>query len=353
MENLDFYTKKVTTAWITSVLIKNGFLTKGEVFSVKQESKQENRGYSNTKFYSLRLKYTPDSLGVMPEAILMKIITPLAYNQLKKEIDFYEAVSRATISLPLVTCYGAGKSPETNHGFLLFEDLTRTHHQPLVELPPPQDQCKEAIATLSKMHGYWLNHSSFGDPYFELPSEEWLRGLFQLMESFHRQFVAFLGDRLSQERKKIFELVFTNLPGIMMKRFSESRHLTLVHGDAHFWNFLFPNSKSKNQCVIIDWQAYRVGLGAADLSYMMVLFLDSEYRKRKESNLIEFYLEELQRQNIIYDREEFQIDYRVHVIFNLLYPSLWRSKFPPDFWWTALESGFAAFDDLDCIELLQ
>ncbi len=132
-----------------------------------------------------------------------------------------------------------------------------------------------------------------------------------------------------------------------------SQTATVTHGDSHYWNFLFPRNKEENQCVIIDWQSWGIGLGAEDLAYMIALFWYPERRQRMEQPLLKFYLEEMQKQHIDYVWNDFWTEYRISVIFNLLSPVFRQSRDRhPAIWWPLLESGFGAFEDLNCLEFL-
>ena len=350
MDKFDFKKKKATPEWLTSILKKNGFLVKGSVFSVEQEPTLANSSFISD-FISLKVNYSQDSLGHVPSKFLMKMIKPKYYTE--KEVDFYNALSNAKTSFPTLTCYGTEKSPKTQQGYILLDDLTHTHHTISSSLPPSQDQCKEAITVLAKMHAYWWNHSRFGEKNFETPSEKGWREHIHWHEKLYTQFVDFLGDRLTENRKRIYSLIFEKLPELLWNRVSSPRNLSLVHGDAHFKNFLYPHNGYEDQCIIFDWQSWYVGLGATDLSYNLALFCDPEHRKRIEQYLLKIYFDELQKRQIAYLWEELQNDYRISFMFNLLLPIWWYSiNDQYVWWWPHLERGFTAFEDLDCMEFV-
>jgi hypothetical protein len=92
---------------------------------------------------------------------------------------------------------------------LLLDDLAHTHYQTTWPLPPTQEQFKEAIKLLSNLHAYWWGHSSFGTSVFKMPSEEGLRQWIMKIENQFSAFSDFLGDRLSENRKKLYSLLGT------------------------------------------------------------------------------------------------------------------------------------------------
>ncbi len=54
------------------------------------------------------------------------------------------------------------------------------------------------------------------------------------------------------------------------ERALDARALTVAHGDAHTWNFLFPRS-DQGPAFLIDWQLWHTDLGARDLAFFMAL----------------------------------------------------------------------------------
>ncbi len=202
MDKFDFEKKQATPEWLTAVLLKNGFLSKGEVISIEQEITLSGAGAAST-FFSLKINYSQESLGNPPSNIIMKMMKPEFYDITHKEIDFYDDAMNTKVPLPLLTCYGTEKSPETKQGCLLLEDLTQTHH-PIQEVTQDQGEAaiKEAITVLAKVHAYWWNHSSFGESASETHSEEGVRNAIQQLEKLYPQFADFLRDGLSEKKKR-------------------------------------------------------------------------------------------------------------------------------------------------------
>jgi hypothetical protein len=352
MVHFDFKKKQVTPEWLTFILTKNGFLSKGKVLFVDQQKTLQGSAIVS-EFYSLSVYYTSASVGHLPSKMLMKLNQNQFYGMGQKEISFYELDINKNTTLPLATCFGTENSTETDQCCLLIEDLSHTHEPPASRwpLPPPQDQCEAAIKSLAKMHAHWWNHSNFEEPGFEMP-EHWGREWVLRAEKSFPQFVNSLKDNRS-EKIKTYELIFEKLHELILSTLHSPEGLTLLHGDAHFWNFLYPKNKAEIPCVIIDWQLWKVGLGAFDLSYMIALHWYPDQRRLLERYLLRYYLEEMHKQNIEYDWTEFWTEYRVSVIFNLLYPVLLHAKeVPSTIWHSHIERGFAAFEDLNCVELL-
>ena len=94
MDKFDFENKQATPEWLTSMLVKNGFLAKGEVSSIEQEVSKSIGSTFFATFFSLKVNYSQGSVGRLPSKLLMKMIQPECYDIGLKEVDFYDAIIR-------------------------------------------------------------------------------------------------------------------------------------------------------------------------------------------------------------------------------------------------------------------
>ena len=124
---------------------------------------------------------------------------------------------------------------------------------------------------------------------------------------------------------------------------------TLLHGDAHFWNFLYPREKSAEHIRVIDWNSWDIGRATDDLAYMIGLHWYPERRKAYETELLRHYHHRLQENGISYQWNEMWWDYRLSIIMDLFIPVWqWHRGINPVVWWPHLERSFLAYDDLGC-----
>jgi hypothetical protein len=86
----------------------------------------------------------------------------------------------------------------------------------------------------------------------------------------------------------------------------------------------------------------------------MALNWHPNQRRIMEKDLLVYYHNHLVKRGVPnYNWDECWLGYRIQVIWMLLNPILWfSSNFPLDFCWTFMEKSYAAFQDLQCIELL-
>ena len=166
-------------------------------------------------------------------------------------------------------------------------------------------------------------------------------------------FVGFLGDRLSEHRRTAFALVARTFAATVRARVA-TRRLTLVHADAHPWNFLFPRAPGAGPVYLCDWQAWRVWEPATDLAYMLGLQWYPERRARFERPLVRRYHARLLAAGVEgYGWDACWDDYRYGMVEMLLRPVWhWRNGVAPAIWWPHLERAASAFDDLGCADLL-
>lgn len=347
---------EATCGWLTEVLRQDGCLPRGQVVAA-------DTARSSTTPVSvvchLEVEYTPDAPEDAPRRLFLKlsradISAALAAQMTRKEVDFYAALARETPGLPTIRCYHARYSEHLHRGHLLLDDLSATHSQPEWPLPPAQPYCEAAMDSLAALHGAWWEHPPLGRDVGEtLLSDAALRWVVEDLQRKFAGFADFLGDRLSAGRRRLYEVVLAALPRLWASRAAEGR-LTLVHGDPHWWNFLYPRGSGVHAVYLIDWQTWGVRPGTDDVAYMIALHWYPERRAVLERALVRRYHDGLLRCGVAaYPWEQCWLDYRRSAVRNLCIPVWqWGSNLHPSIWWSHLERGLLAFEDLGCAEVL-
>ncbi len=368
--DFDFDTERASAAWLTQILSRNGYLQGGAVAKVTQTRAAVDQGASAT-IYELVMEYSSGSTGARPDGCLMKVaksgsveafeeraeryaawlLLPQSqrYDMLLKEPLFYESVRAAASPLPLIPCLGSDVDAEQHNTCLLLADYSSTHHQPPWPIPPEHRHCENTVVALARLHAHWWNSPEFGRKPFSSVSAEQIDEIVGVYAGAYAQFSVTLGDRLSADRRAIYERVLQHLPQRLKTRILGSAQLTLAHGDAHHWNMLLPNVG--DEVVIFDWQTWRVDVGAHDLAYLMGVLWYAEHRGRAERVLLQKYLSELNRLGIDYTWDELTADYQLCLARHLLTPVIFSSFVMPAVWWPQLDRVFCAFDDWRCLDL--
>jgi hypothetical protein len=343
----------VTPAWLTETLARNGF--PGQVARIRATSTSA----FTASITRLELSYAAGDPAPGPARLLLKLSAPGAAPGFgEKEVQFHTLVADAAPDLPVARCYDAAHCRDTGRSHLLFEDLSQSHFQTQSPLPPVRLNCQQAVDALAQFHAFWWKHPRLGQDIGEFPTPEAERQYVRELRQTFPGFADMLGDRLSPARRKLYEQYLAALPRLerhARDRLREGKGLTLAHGDAHPWNFLFPHDPEQDTARIIDWQFWGVRVGAGDLARFMALNWYPERRQALERGLVRRYHDGLLERGVGgYGWDDCWHDYRLAVIDNLSMP-VWQwagGALGPEVWWDKLEKAVLAFEDLGCAELL-
>ena len=338
---------------LTEMLRVGGALGAGRVRNVEA-------AWSITKIrsstFGLRLTYEGEA-DRAPTSLFLKTARagpngrPVGTNG--REIAFYRDIAPTLPASLAPWCYGAVNATEADPWFLLLEDLGTTHAVAIEHpLPPAAVACRSIVRRWARLHASLWNdprlNSLSGRPVAEIWS-----GLLERAADRYRTFVDRFGDLLSEKRRHTYERLLGIGP-VLVERFQPGRPLALVHGDAHWWNCLVPKKGDPEDVRLIDWEDWAVGVGAADLAYMIAMLWFPERRRALEQSLLDDYHCALVEGGVSgYDRQALDDDYRWSVLLGMLRP-IWQATggLPARVWWPNLERNALAFEDLGCAELL-
>ena len=340
---------------LTAILRRAGVLECGEVVDVAVETARDTLV---SRIARLRLTYGAAAEGG-PAHVFFKTqrddSTPDWHGLGRQEATFYALVAVATPAGLLPRCYEAVVEP-AGHWHLLLEDLTASH-EPLADwpLPPPLEKWDAVVAAHARFHAAWWDHERLGVSVGTFADDS---GVFdRFMAALPTDFATFadrLGDRLSAERRGVYERLIVAVPRLL-DRYRSHRDLTLVHGDAHVWNALLPRDAGRDDARLIDWDGWRVDTATDDLAYMLALHWYPDWRRRYERDSLQRYHDTLVAHGIRdYPFEALWQDYRHSVLWQITTP-MWQANhaLPPVIWWNNLERIMLAVRDLGCLELLE
>jgi len=272
------------------------------------------------------------------------------------EVFVYNTLKNAMNDPPVVPCFDASYSPDSHRSHLLLKDLSDSHFQPEIPIPPSKRHCELCVETLAQFHAFWWEHPSLGVEIGKLFDKESLAELAALVRKDLSAFIDALGDRLAANRRKACEEALEFLPTFWARRLTSIERNTLIHGDAHMWNFLHPRDPENGRAYLIDLAtSNRIRPPTNDLAYMMALQWFPEKRALMEESLLRNYHSSLLSFGVKgYTREDCRLDYRYSVLNHLLTPVLqWAGgQIPATVWWHNFERISEAYKDLKCAELL-
>jgi len=345
---------QATVERLTAVLRRAGVLGRRELVDVAVET---SRDTVISRIARLRLTYDRD-VDVGPSHVFFKTsregVDATLRGLGRQEAAFYDVVAAATPAGLLPRCYDAG-AETAGAWHLTLEDLTASH-EPLGEwpVPPSMERWYAIVAAHARFHAFWWDHERLGVSVGAFADES--GALERHLAALPKNLAAFadrLGDRLSDERKRVYERLIAAAPRLM-GRYRSHRDLTIVHGDAHVWNALLARDPILDDVRLIDWDAWRIDTATDDLAYMIAVHCFAEWRRRHERESLRRYYDALTGGGVRgYSFDALWEDYRQSVLWQIITP-MWQANhgLGPWIWWNHLERIMAAVDDLGCLELL-
>ena len=320
--------EQVTPDWLTEVLKQQDYLKQGKVIRLQEVNRYDMYGLS----ISLMVTYLNTVSKTLPSHFFLKMTKPETAPLNNREVIFYTQIAPLMPQSPAVDCYHAAYDPENGVYHLLLEDVSETHYTIPLALPPTRIQAEMMVDTLAKYHAFWWDHQALGKEIGSMSTEKSLRQWIQKAEKKFGWFVEFMGDRLSQARRRMYECAFESHLDLLLSRLQMGRNLTLVPGDVHVANFLFPHQTQTNRAYLIDWHTFdfepQCWLGAADVAYMICHYWFAERRQVFEKEILKRYHQHLQENGVTdYTWDEFWYDYRLSAIISLYVPVLRSNRY--------------------------
>jgi hypothetical protein len=304
----------------------------------------------------LWLEYSGDAKGA-PTHLLLKTArtdgaVPLV-EQGRKEAAFYAEVALWSPAGILVPCFETVSLESEARHEVLLEDLSATHRV-LADWPvaPTIEECERILDAYARFHAAWWDDTRLGTLIGRFLDETGFEQFAARFEERWRRFRAMLGDRLTAERADRYARFLCAMPRLL-DRYRSRRHLTIVHGDAHVWNALYPTDPT-DTLRLIDWAGWRIDTATDDLAYMMALHWYPERRARLERPLLRHYHDRLVSHGVDgYGFDALLDDYLLSALWQITIP-VWQAtaKLPAPIWWSHFERAMLAFEDLGCAELL-
>lgn len=339
-----------TPVELTAALSAAGTLHEGAVLTATV-TEQIQTPISHLWFLDVR--YAEGSSPALPDRLLLKwtIEHSPAPERGEPELAFYRELAPALPSPPIVRCL-ATAPPDSPEQWLILEDLRASHTNPPWPERPSNRALQDAVTVLARLHACWWDAPTLGSSIGTLHTDASLRAMIDGIRVHLPGLIADLGEDLPSADRAVLETVFSSSLQPWL-RLVEPRALTVIHGDAHTWNFLFPRLED-GPPYLIDWQLWHLDVGARDLAFMIALHWDAAVRRELELPLLRLYYQELGRAGINnYSFDDLLLDYRRCAVRNLTFPIiLWSRGSPREAWRHRLDCALAAYRDLAGAELL-
>ncbi|MFT3893408.1 MAG: hypothetical protein QM730_17405 [Anaerolineales bacterium] len=351
MTEIFTHINQISPEWLTECLRSHGRLSQGHVIALLGNQKERIRAVVN----QITVKYSEDASPHSPRNLFLKMgcCNDLENDDWEGEVYFYNhfAPECSSITIP---CHHAAYASNPARFHILLDDMTSTHASLHPPLRPTSEQHSNMINCLADFHLSWWNDPRLGNEIMPRFTGLTLDEIFPIWEQQLKHYFDFLGDRLPLREKRLYEWAFPRLLMLIQQRRQTKQHLTLIHQDAHPYNFLFPLDPSKETTRLSDWATWEVEFGARDLAYLIALHSLPEQRASIEKALLHQYHDRLISGGVTnYEWKQLWEDYRLFAAWNILIPieqCYWNV--PESIWQINAERSFLAFDDLKCLEIL-
>jgi thiamine kinase-like enzyme len=342
---------EINPLWIVDLLSQKFTLNASDISNIEIINKFRT---PTSKIARVEISYRNKNAN-LPASLFVKISKGKLKGELakvgKKEVCFYKNIADKYDKNNILNCYFAEWDEDGELFNFVFEDLTNSHFNTQWPIPPNMKLCYQIMDVLAKIHSSFWAAPNLNDICHVVDKKSLEKKFKQFSEDRLDKFISHMGDRLSEKSKEIIQFCKDNY-SVYINRTLGHKNLTLIHRDSHFWNILIPRSENGN-IKIIDWQTYGIGLGARDLAYMIALHWYPNRRKEHEHKLLHSYHQSLLKNGIQnYSFDNFLADYKLSILDVLFIPiRQWSNKVDAMIWWSHLERGLNAFDDLHCRQL--
>jgi len=302
---------QVSSAWLTSVLVKSGALTQGAVESIKVSVGQGNW----SKSAKLLVKYAGNAQGLLPERLFLKMVetdTGDGETFSDSEVTYYLRDYAGVQNTPLLRCYHGAYSEALKRYHLLLDDVSQTHVQ-ATEKAPTLEYGLALADGLAALHAHWWGAERLARAGASIHDASHIQqfvdiarpGLAHIVRQFSSELKPHWPDRMRK--------LYLHHPQAMIRRAQDSNGFTLIHGDAGSYNILAPR-QGERPIYIIDRQPFNwsltTWLGVYDLAYTIVLDWGPETRRRFEIPVLKHYYQALLQNGVVdYSWEQLYEDY--------------------------------------------
>ncbi len=314
---------EVDAEWLEQAMRKRGIITESRIATLKVEQIGVGVGLMGY-LYRVGIEYvegTPPGPGrVVVKLPVTHEVTrqgARAYRFYEKEVRFYNTLGPET-PLRAPAAYAAIHDPESDDFVLVIEDISHLRTADQIAGCCAEDAAL-AVKALARHHAAFWEDPRFGDPDFawlpfasDAPTPQ---VVVQGIQAYWPVFAEVCSDMIDDEVEHLgawlpgqIEALLTPVPG---------HPITLVHGDFRLDNLFFHDDGAVSA---IDWQICLKGSGGYDIAYFISQSLTSAARRELLDGLVELYLGTLAELGIRYPAEQFWLDFRRGLLFDLVYP---------------------------------
>jgi hypothetical protein len=338
MDGPAFDTTRLTPDWLTNALRRSGTLTEGHAAALEIASHEATVTASVVRFNAV---YSSDARGHLPTRFFLKL------SEREPEGWFYRHLAPEMQIGGILPCYDV---IDREQGvWLLFEDKSATHSGGPDGAPIPLETLQARVDLIADFQAHWWEHPRLNGDIGDFADD--VRGFIEGVTRRHLpQYMDAVADVLTPAWKTRLERVMVALPlPEWVERIRARRQITLVHGDTHEFNFLYPRQPG-GTLYLVDWAVWHLNTGPTDIAYLMPSELDQPTRE----GLLRRYHDRLLANGVTgYDWDVCWLDYRRAILEGMVWP-VWCHyiNLGPATWRSGIIGSMTQADALGCDELL-
>ena len=347
---------QVSIQWLTSVLVRSGALTHGEVRSFEFGTGQGNWSTSASIFVT----YADSAKGSLPKRLFLKMVNTDLDDEYfgDSEVTYYTSDYVDVNHAPLIRCYDAAYSKELNRYHILLDDVSETH----IEASKKEQTLEYGLALaegLAILHTGWWGAKRLAVADAPIHSENYIQRFVEIAEPGVEHIIRGFSSELKPHWHEAMRELYAKHLHALIKRAKDLNGFTIIHGDVGSYNVMVPRQGDR-PIYIIDRQPFNwsltTWLGVYDLAYAIVLDWDIETRRKFEDLILKRYHKHLIENGVLdYSWEQLYEDYRLYVAMCVYIATEYCrggviERLIP-IWLPMLQRALTACDDLDCSAL--
>ncbi|NRA39611.1 MAG: phosphotransferase [Planctomycetes bacterium] len=305
--------ERINADWLTGLLHEKDALNKDDKVKSFELERFGEIGQMSA-VYRINLTYESGILG--PQTLVLKTTMPEVKNRLlnkvfdvfSKEIRSY-ALPDPTSGLLRPRCWYATEHTLSGSAFLILDDLGHWRGSPALERVTLND-AERIVLALANHHASWWDKPELQTLAFQTTSQNLAEVLGPMCVMSWKKARQVMNSLVDKEVMQVLDQYMENQQAI-------SDHLiagpkTLIHGDLNS-NNIFIEDISGQVCAI-DWQSTHIGNWAEDIAYFLVMGLQEKDYATHGSRLVTLYRDELKRQGVEMNDDDFSRDYALGVL---------------------------------------
>ncbi|WMJ90337.1 hypothetical protein [Anaerocolumna sp. MB42-C2] len=270
---------------------------------------------SSEKFYSKKLFLKMPIIGAKANAF---------DKWSKHEIEFYRNVNEND-ELPIIKCQDAFISDDKKNFLLILDDISDDYCSANDINHNEIGYWLNAAESLAKFHSFFWNGANASKLKRLQGDDKTIDDKIKNYQNALDKFLIYASEFYNNDIFDVYPLALADTIMFESKNLNrrvQNKNISVIHGDSHIWNFMFPKS-SYQRPLLTDYQFWRMGITTVDI--MNLTRVSFPYRDDPEYHLkvLKYYHESLLKYGIKdYSMDECLEDYLLSVAMAVFGPVL-------------------------------